>query len=276
MTSPPATASLRQRLVSLERILTRSTQPLAELGALGDPHDLHTLFYLQLCTTVRRGPAAGPLEGLAPHRILSVAQMAAEAGILRLSTPPALRQCLHNLETRLVQAGAWHPDEPLWWRPLPEPAPLEELWRAWQETTGSPLNLPSGEQIRPVFADRRVFADRCVFTDARTTSGPVARLHLPSLFKISLARQLYQEVTAAYSEGTLALTQGGVGASDRISVSRSDWIGFFSGMEPTLLQAAPAGRTGMMELLSSISARAGLPSTSGAWGRAALPPSALA
>jgi hypothetical protein len=212
---------LRQRLVSLERILTRSAQPLAEIGGMGDPHDLHILFYLQLCTTVKMGPAGDPLTELTPHRILSVAQQAAESGILLLSTPPALRQCLHELEIRLVQAGAWHPEEPLWWHPLPSLTPLERLWQGWLEAAGIPLDLPPGERI------------------GRALTGPVAHLHLPSLFGISLARQLRHEVTAAHSDGTLALKQGGVGSSDRISTSRWDWIGFFSGTEPSLLQAAP-------------------------------------
>ena len=224
MTSPTAPTSLRQRLVSLERILTRSTQPLADLGGMGDPHDLHILFYLQLCTTVKMGPAGDPQARLTPHRILSVAQQAAETGILPLSTPPALRQCLRELATRLVQAGAWHPDEPLWWQPLPAPTPLERLWQGWQQASDSPIDLPRGEPIPRAF------------TDAATAP---AYLHLPSLFGTSLARQLHQEVTAAYSDGTLALEQGGVGSSDRISASRWDWIGFFSGTEPTLLQAAP-------------------------------------
>jgi len=191
------------------------------LGALGDPHDLHLLFYLQLCITVKRGPAGGARTGLAPHRILSVAQQAAEAGLLPLSTPPALRRCLYELEIRLVQAGAWHPDEPLWWRPLPAPTPLEKLWQEWQGKSETPLDLPPREQIEGAIA------------------GQVDHLHLPSLFETSLARQLHQEVTAAYSHGALVLTPGGVGASDRISASRSDWIGFFSGTEPKLLRAAP-------------------------------------
>ena len=233
LASSPAPASLRQRLFSLERILTRSAQPLEKLGALGDPHGLDTLFYLQHCTTIKRGPAVDPQAGLTPHRILSIAQQAAEAGILPLSTPPTLRRCLHELETKLVLAGAWLADEPLWWRPLPAPTPLEEIWRAWQEEAGAPLNLPPGDQIERVFSDTRIFSD------THACSGPVARLHLPSLFETSLARQLHREVAAADSEGALALRQGGVGASDRLSVSRSDWIGFFSGMEPTLLRAAP-------------------------------------
>ena len=163
MTSPTAPTGLRQRLISLERTLPRSAQPLADLGGMGDPHDLHTLFYLQLCTTVKRGPADDPQAGLTPHRILSVAQQAAETGILPLSTPPALRQCLRELEARLVQAGAWHPDEPLWWQPLPTPTALEMLWQTWQEAAGSPLDLPPGEQI------------------ARALAGAGAHLHLPSL-----------------------------------------------------------------------------------------------
>ena len=216
-----APASLRQRLLSLERILTRSAQPLKDLGGLGNPHDLHPLFYLQLCTTVKRGPAGAQQAGLAPHHILSVAQQAVQAGLLPLSTPPALRRCLRELESRLVRAGAWHPDQPLWWRPLPAPMPLEKLWQEWQDAPGAPLNLPSGEQI------------------ARALTGADAHLHLPSLFGSLLVRQLYRQVTAAYSDGALVLQQGGVGASDRISASRWDWIGFFSGLEPSLLQAAP-------------------------------------
>ncbi len=227
MKSPPAPASLRQRLFSLERILTRSTQPLEDLGILSDPHDLHLLFYLQLCTAVKRGPSSDPQAALAPRRILLVAQQAAEAGILPISTPPALRRCLRELETRLVQAGAWRPDQPLWWHPLPDPTPLERLWLEWQDAPGAPLSLPPNEQIARVFAD------------GRALGGSGARLHLTSFFETSLARQLHREVTAAYSDGALALKQGGVGASNQLSVSRSDWIGFFSGTEPGLLQAAP-------------------------------------
>ncbi|MGD8904509.1 MAG: 2OG-Fe(II) oxygenase, partial [Anaerolineae bacterium] len=64
-------------------------------------------------------------------------------------------------------------------------------------------------------------------------------LPLPRFLDDSLARQLYLEATAAYGDGVLGLKQGGVGSSDRISASRWDWTGFFSGTEPVLLQHAP-------------------------------------
>jgi hypothetical protein len=228
LSSPTAPTSLRQRQIALERMLTGSAQPVSYLAALGSPQDLHLLFYVQLCTTVRMGPAAD--SGLTPHRILSVAQQAAGRGFLPLSTLSALRQCLHELQSKLVQAGAWRPDEPLWWHPLPLPTPLEDLWRGWREAADAPFGLPLEEQIARALTS--------VNTSAGTPAGP-GYLALPRFLDRSLARQLHREATAAYSDGVLALKQGGVGSSDRISASRWDWIGFFSGTEPALLQHAP-------------------------------------
>ena len=223
-----APTSLRQRQIALERILTGSAQPVEDLAALGSRQDLHLLFYVQLCTTVRMGPAVD--SGLTPHRILSVAQQAAGSGLLPLSTLPALRQCLHELESRLVQAGAWHPDEALWWHPLPLPAPLEGLWQKWREAADAPFDLPPGDGIL------RALMGAGAFAGAPAAPG---YLPLPRFLDSALARQLYREATSAYSDGVLGLKQGGVGSSDRISASRWDWIGFFSGTEPALLQHAP-------------------------------------
>ncbi len=230
MKSPTHPDSFGQRRLSLERILTRSAQPVADLDALGSPHDLHLLFYVQLCTTVRMGPAAGRSTRLTPHRILSVAQQAAGTGALPLSTLAALRQCLHELESNLVQSGAWRPDELLWWHPLPAPTPLESLWQGWQEAAVAPFHLPPGERIA------RALTGAVALTGAAAAPG---YLPLPSFLETSLARQIYREVAAAYGGGALKLKQGGVGSSDRISASRWDWIGFFCGTEPVLLQAAP-------------------------------------
>ncbi|MFN2167160.1 MAG: 2OG-Fe(II) oxygenase, partial [Anaerolineae bacterium] len=234
MSSPMAPTSLRQRQIALERILTGSAQPVEDLAALGSPQDLHLLFYVQLCTTVRMGPAAD--TRLTPDRILSVAQQAAGSGLLPLSTLPALRQCLDELESRLVQAGAWHPDEALWWHPLPPPTPLEDLWQEWREAADAPFDLPPGDQIMRAFAGARTVMG--AGASAGTPAAP-GYLSLPRFLDDSLALQLYREATASHSDSVLALKQGGVGSSDRISASRWDWTGFFSGTEATLLQAAP-------------------------------------
>ena len=230
MRSPTAPTSFRQRQIALERILTRSAQPVADLRGLGSPHDLHLLFYVQLCTTVRVGPAADPTTGLTPQRILSVAQQAAGSGLLPLSTLPALRQCLHELESKLIQAGAWRADEPFWWHPPPPPTNLESLWQEWQEAADTPFWLPAEERIRRAVTGAGALAG---------ASAAPGYLPLPSFMGVSLARQLYREATAAYDGGALELEQGGVGASDRISASRWDRTGFFSGTEAALLQYAP-------------------------------------
>jgi len=148
----------------------------------------------------------------------------------------ALRQCLHESESNLVQARAWRPDEPLWWHPLSPPTPLESLWQAWQEVADAPYSLPSGERIARALTGAVASTGAAAFAGAAASPG---YLPLPSFLEVPLARQLYGEVTAAYGDGTLELKQGGVGSSDRISASRWDWIGFFSGAEPALLQAAP-------------------------------------
>ncbi len=236
MKSSTTPASFRQKRISLERILTRSTQPVADLDALGSPHELYLLFYVQLCATVRMGPALGLSTRLTPHRILSAAQQAAGTGALPLSTLAALRQCLHEMESNLVQAGAWRPDEPLWWHPLPAPTPLESLWQGWQEAAGAPFGLAPGELIARTLTGTSALTGAVASTGAAAGSG---YLPLPSFLEVPLARQLYREVAAAYGDGAVELKQGGVGSSDRISASRWDWIGVFSGTEPVLLQAAP-------------------------------------
>ncbi len=224
MAQPAAASSLASTLASLERILSRSEQPVADLGALADPATLALLFGVQLGTMVKSGPAVCQQEGMTPARLLAIAGKASLAGILPLSLPPALRQRLHDLETEVKAAGAWHPDEPLWWHPLPGPLSSEELWSRWERDPHTPLAGPPLESLAQVFAGQ---------------PGAALWLPLPNHLPAPTVRELFDEVEKAFRAGGLVLERGGVGATGATSVHRWDEITFLSGTETELLEEAP-------------------------------------
>jgi len=132
----------------LERLLMEEAAGLDALARLGEPLHLEFLFQVELATLVRRGPGSP-----APDRLLALAAAAAAAGVLPLSAPGALRATLGELEERLREAGAWDPDAPLWWSPLPPPARLESLWEDFRGNGGPAL--PSREELTAAFAGPR-------------------------------------------------------------------------------------------------------------------------
>ena len=79
-------------------MLSNAADPLAALRALASPRDLHTLLYLQLCRTIKLGPPSDATAGITPRRLLSVAQQAAQVGIVPVATPVAMRECLAQVE----------------------------------------------------------------------------------------------------------------------------------------------------------------------------------
>lgn len=207
--------NLRASLDQLERLLLDAVDPLPELGGLGDPTRLEFLFRLELTAIARAGPGAE----ISPERLLLVAQRAAAAGILTLATPPTLRRTLRRLEARLHEADAWDPRRPLWWSPLPALSATEELWRQ------------AGRFEETVPAERL----------ARAFGDPSRRwLSLPSLVPASLIRAVHDQLETGHASGALDLERAGVGAEDRLSAQRNDSVRYVSGLEPELVEKAPA------------------------------------
>jgi hypothetical protein len=221
---PPLVGGVRPALNLLERTLATSRQPVADLRRMADPRYLHLLFRLQLYALIRGGPLPEPSRGLPPRRLLSVAQEAAEAGVLPLTTPFVLRRDLEEAEASLHAAGAWRPGELLWWHPLPAATDLLAQWAGWHSDASAPVALPRAERIAAVFS-----------------VAPAAPrfLALPGLLDLGLVRQLHGEVAAAHRDGEIELERAGVGPEGALSIGRWDWASYFSGREPKLLRAAP-------------------------------------
>lgn len=196
-------ASLRE----LEGLLATPPADLGELSRLGEPAYLELLFQVQLATLVRRGPDAG---SAAPGRLLAIAGEAAEAGVLPLGAPAALRAVLTELEARLRDAGAWAAAAPPWWSPLPSPARLETLWRDLPAPA-----LPAAAEL---------------------AAAAASWLAVPAFLDPALTGAIGNELEAAGFE----LEPGGVGAAGRRTVRRSDEVRYLSGCEPALLAAAPS------------------------------------
>ena len=213
-----ASANLRVSLDRLESILTEAADPLPELGRLGDPARLDFLFRVELATILRAGPKAE----IVPERLLTHARRAAAAGILPLATPPALRRTLRRLESWVIEAGAWDPSRPLWWSPLPELSPTEELW---QRAGGLAEALPK-DRLAEAFGDsRRRWLD------------------LPSLVPASLIGEVFSQLEGVFADGALSLERAGVGAGGQLSSRRSDSVLYLTGLEKELVANAPAMAT---------------------------------
>ncbi len=191
----------------LERSMAAPDAPDEMLRQAG-PDDLHLAFAYELALLVRQGPA-GVATAPSPAALLGLAQRMAEIGALAWSTPVELRQRLARLETELREAGAWHPDQPLWWSPLPPPTPAEELWAGLDET------------LKPSAAE---------------ASSP---WHVyPQLVAPEALVEIAQEIEEAHAGGRLGLEYGGIGADGQRAPQRSDEVAYLSGLEPALLAAA--------------------------------------
>jgi hypothetical protein len=173
------------------------------------PADLDLAFAYELALLVRQGPR-GAGDPASPAALLGVAQRAAALGAVSWSTPVELRSRLTRLEARLREAGAWHPDRPLWWSPLPPSTPSEVLWNRLDEGLKASGAGPSSPwQVYP-----RLLAEDAL-------------------------RDLASEMEESHAEGRLPLEPGGIGAEGRRAPQRSDEVAYRSGLEPALLAAAP-------------------------------------
>ena len=105
----------------------------AELRELASPGDLYLAFLYELAIFVRQGPR----NSLSPAALLQLAHRAAETGAVSWSTSVELRGRLAKLQAELRAAGAWHPERPLWWEPLPPSSPAEVLWARLEEAWSS-------------------------------------------------------------------------------------------------------------------------------------------
>jgi hypothetical protein len=239
-----------EALAGLEALLA-AEDPLPALPSLGDPERLHLLFRLALQKAVRRGPGA---EEPSPARLVAVAGGAAAAGTVPVATPAALRRTLGALATRLRDAGAWHPERPPWWHPLPGPTPLEELWVRLEDGGGAPVHLPDRRQLAAAFAPPARDAD----DDSGDATAP-RWLALPRLYDRELLSRVHPQLEEAHEGGGLALAREGVGAAGRLSVRRSDSVRYLSGLEPELLRHVPELAVVVQWLLRRLGDRLALP-----------------
>jgi|GEM_PF-1428579 len=199
----------------------------AELGPalreLGGPAELDRLFRAALVAGVRRGPVVEE-ESWAPARLIEVATRAARCSALPVGTAPGLRRVLEELEERLRGEGLWCTTTALWWRPLPRPGELEEVWSALDSTARPGAALPGAEELSHAL------------TAPAGSGWTVAR----SVIGEGLLRRVSGELAGLGAGGVLELSRGGVGAENRTSPERSDRVAYVTGLEPELLAAAPS------------------------------------
>jgi hypothetical protein len=221
----------------LERALTAGKDPVPELEQLGDPWDLHLLLYLQLCRAVKMGPPSEQHGDIAPLSLLSIAQRAAECGVVPCATPHAMRQVLAQAELEVRRLGAWRDEVPLWWQPLPPPTPLERIWSDWQENQDGPLSLPTEQQLQ----------------DAFRVDRPPRWLPLDAVVDRPTVCQLCLELETAHAQGRIRLQRGRVGSRGQLSPGRTDWVTYLAGTEGAWLTAAPTFAAFVQWCLSHLS-----------------------
>ncbi len=205
-----------EKLLELEALLERPPLSPTPLRQLGEPAQLQTLFYLELCRLVRSGPPRDSSR-VTVAGLVRAAGHAAAAGLAPLSLPAYLRATLTRLALDLRDRGCWKIETPLWWEPLPAADDLEKIGAAVS------LSLPRRDLLE---------------TGLRADNGGF--LHLPGVLDGATRRRLHCEIEAAWKSGLLSLEQGRVGADDRRSSARNDRTGYFNGFEESLLQDVPA------------------------------------
>lgn len=200
----------------LPRILAALERSMAAPEAVADelrrvsPADLHVAFAYELALLIRSGPqGAGGVALPSPAAVLDLAQRAAVAGAVSWLTPRMLRDQLARLEADLHTTGAWNPDRPLWWLPLPEPTADEELWASLEEDASGHRSETPGWTVYP-------------------------RLVPPEALD-----EIAGEIEEAHAAGRLQLERGAVGRTGETAPQRSDEVAFLTGREPDLLAAAP-------------------------------------
>ena len=211
-----STGDLLPSLSKFERLLEEEADPLTRLADLAGPSNLGYLFEVRLATLLRRGPGAGPAS---PRHFFMLAQRASRAGLLPADTAGVLRRTLQKAASLLREAGAWS-DEPLWWGELPDPEPFEELWDGFGDSDGA---LAPAEELAAAI---------------RESPGSPLWLPLPAFLSPATTRSIWQELEFAHDDDRLELEEGAVGEG-RLSVRRSDWVRYVTGLEPWLAHAAP-------------------------------------
>jgi hypothetical protein len=169
-------------------------------------------FAYELALLVRSGPGGEATAG--PAALLGLAQRAAAAGAASWLTPCSLRKSLAQVARDLHEQGAWDPEEPLWWQPLPAPSSAEELWAALEEGGGG--------QVR-----------------GSTSSEGSSWATCPRVIGAEVLEGIAREMEEAYGRGRLPLERGGVGAAGRRALQRSDEVAYLTGREPDLQAVAP-------------------------------------
>lgn len=201
----------------LPRLLTALERSMAEPDSAANglwrasPADLHVAFAYEMALLVRGGPE-GSLPS--PAALLRLAQGVAAAGSVSWLTPSMLRGQLARLEADLHAVGAWNPETPLWWCPLPARTAAEELWISLDESAGKPAAL------------------------AEALEGTGWMIY-PCLVTAEALREIAEEIESAYAAGRLQLESGGVGHGGRQAPQRSDEVAYLTGREPDLLAASP-------------------------------------
>ena len=250
--------------LEFERLLL-ADNPVPKLRDLGDPHDLHLLFCLELCAIVRWGPS-GPIS---PARLLLISQQAALMGTIPVATLISLRDTLKQLETRLHQASAWQPSIPPWWNPLPEPTSPELIWERLQSNShsfagllsqsGLATNLapsPSGSPSGTTQSEGKPSeVNHSPANHSQANESQENQLQAnhwissPSLIAAPLVSALHRELESAYQSEKLHLERGSVGPDGTDSPSRADYAGYFSGTEQTLVENQPTTAAAVQWLL---------------------------
>lgn len=229
----PAAPALERDLQRLEEALCRGSQGRSGgLAALGDPQRLAFLLRVLLGTLLRRGPQEAR-PSLDPGRLVEGAAAAAARGEVPLETLRSLRSELQTARRRLVEAGAWRAAAQPWWGPLPPPSLLEIRG----EALGGDCRSLDPEDLRRSFGGgagkRRWWVQRRLLEPART-------------------RELYRQLEEAHRAGELSLEPGAVGARGEVSIRRSDFVGYFDGLETPLLESAPAAAFLIQRMLEEI------------------------
>ncbi|HEY2737170.1 MAG TPA: hypothetical protein VGK45_02130, partial [Thermoanaerobaculia bacterium] len=209
------TRDLPRLLAALERSMAGPELVAEELWR-ASPEDLHVAFAYELALLIRSGPqGAGVAVAAAPSpaALLALAQRTAAAGAVSWLTPVTLREQLARLEADLHAAGAWSPDRPLWWLPLPLPTAAEALWTALEEGAGG-VAAPAANKDRPGWTI------------------------YPRLVSPQALDEIAREIEEAHAAGRLRLERGAIGKAAEKAPQRSDDVDYLTGREPEILAAA--------------------------------------
>jgi tryptophan halogenase len=206
---PEGLSALPTALGRLEAVMAAG-EPVERLRELGAPRFVGLLVRTQARRLVRMGPQVG---AVGPADLLRVAQRAAEAGVVPIATPVAVRRTLDDAARELRRARAWRRDRALWWQPLPGRTARERLWRSLQEALGRAVPPGAG-----TLAERRW------------------RL-VPELLPATLCTRLFRRLERRYLARDLDLTPGRVGAG--VKRARTDEVRLLTGYERDVLERVP-------------------------------------